>query len=141
MKLSLKRWCGPEYTIGKLYIDGQYFCDTLEDKTRDINRNGRFDGQEKKIQNQTSIPFGKYDVVLYKSPRFRRILPKLLSVPHFEGILIHRGNTPIDTNGCILVGENKTKGTVSNSTYYENKLVKLMKEAVKKGEQITIEIE
>ena len=140
MKLLLKRWCGPEYTIGKLYIDGLYFCDTLEDKTTDLDKSGKFDNGEKKVWGKSSIPFGTYQIVLNTSPRFKRVLPRLLNVPHFTGILIHRGNTVKDTDGCILVGENKVKGKVLNSTPYEIKLVQLMKEAVKKGEKITIEI-
>lgn len=140
MTLLLKRWCGPEYTIGKLYINGTYFCDTLEDKTVDLNKSGKFDDGEKKVWGKSSIPFGTYQIILTVSPRFKRVLPRLLNVPHFSGILIHRGNTAKDTDGCILVGENKVKGKVINSTPYEIKLVQLMKEAVKKGEKITIEI-
>ena len=123
MKLLLKRWCGPEYTIGKLYIDGLYFCDTLEDKTTDLDKSGKFDNGEKKVWGKSSIPFGTYQIVLNTSPRFKRVLPRLLNVPHFTGILIHRGNTVKDTDGCILVGENKVKGKVLNSTPYEIKLV------------------
>ena len=117
---------GPNYTIGKLYIDGEYFCDTLEDTVRD-----------KKIPNKTAIPAGTYKVIVNTSPRFKRLLPRLLDVPGFEGILIHRGNTPEDTSGCILVGENKVKGKVINSTPYEIKLVELLKDE----QDITITIE
>lgn len=117
---------GPDYTIGKLYIDGEYFCDTLEDTVRD-----------KKIPNKTAIPAGTYKVIVNTSPRFKRLLPRLLDVPGFEGILIHRGNTPEDTSGCILVGENKVKGKVINSTPYEIKLVELLKDE----QDITITIE
>lgn len=121
MKLELKRIALKDtYTIGKLYIDGKYFCDTLEDKVRDLSK-------EKKVQNETAIPAGIYKVMIAESPRFKRKLPRLLNVPHFDGILIHRGNTPEDTSGCILVGENKQIGKVINSTFYENKLVNLLK--------------
>ena len=74
------------------------------------------------------------------SPKFKRELPRLLDVPSFEGILIHRGNTAKDSAGCILVGENKAVGKVLNSTPYEERLVKMMKEAIARGEEITIEI-
>lgn len=127
MELLLKRIAlKPTYTIGKLYIDDKYFCDTLEDTVRDVNRNGRFDGDEKKIYGDSAIPFGRYEVVVTYSPKFRRRLPRLINVPHFDGILIHRGNTSADTAGCILVGENKEVGKVLNSTKYEVELTKML---------------
>jgi hypothetical protein len=86
MNLLLKRTALRDtYTIGKLYVDGQYWCDTLEDRVRDLTR-------EKKVPGETAIPAGTYDVVVNVSPKFKRLLPRLLRVPHFEGILIHRGN-------------------------------------------------
>lgn len=126
MKLLLKRIALKEkYTIGKLYIDGEFFSDTLEDPVR-----------EEKIYGQTAIPKGTYKVTITLSPRFRRWLPLLHDVPNFEGVRIHRGNTPEDTHGCILVGQNKIKGQVVNSAYTEIELMKRLK-----GEKdITIEI-
>ena len=107
MKLLLKRiYKGPEYTIGRLYIDGKYFCDTLEDTVRP-------DGM--KIYGKTAIPAGTYKVELVPSYRFQRLMPMLLDVPNFSGILIHNGNTADDTDGCILVGKNKIKGKVIES--------------------------
>lgn len=130
MNIELKRrYLGEVYTIGSLSIDGQYFCDTLEDAVRPI-----------KIYGKTAIPFGTYKIILNESPRFGRVLPRLLNVPKFDGVLIHRGNTAEDTAGCILVGENKVKGKVVNSTPYEIGLVKMMQEAIDRGEKITIEI-
>lgn len=141
MKLKLiRRFFAETYTIGTLFIDGVKFCDTLEDKNRDENRNGKFDGKEVKVMHETAIPFGTYEVVVNKSPRFGRELPRLLAVPHFEGVLIHRGNTDKDTSGCILVGENKAVGKVLNSTSYELELVKRCKAALARREKITIEI-
>lgn len=126
MRLLLKRIALKEkYTIGKLYIDGEYFADTLEDPVR-----------EEKIYGETAIPKGTYKVTITLSPRFRRWLPLLHDVPNFEGVRIHRGNTPEDTHGCILVGQNKIKGQVVNSAYTEIELMKRLK-----GEKdITIEI-
>lgn len=141
MKMLLKRrFLGDNYTIGTLFINGERFCDTLEDKNRDINRNGKFDGKEKKVQGETCIPFGTYKVTLNLSPRFKRPLPRLLDVPNFEGVLIHRGNTAKDTEGCILVGENKVKGKVINSTPYEVELVRRCADAIANKEEITIDI-
>lgn len=126
MKLTLKRiFLGKSYTIGKLYIDGEYFSDTLEDAVRD-----------EKVYGETAIPIGTYKVTITLSSRFRRWLPLLHDVPNFEGVRIHRGNTPEDTHGCILVGQNKIKGQVVNSAHTEIELMKRLK-----GEKdITIEI-
>lgn len=139
MKITVKRiYLGKTYTIGKMYLDGEYFCDTLEDPVRDLNKNGKFDNGEKKIFGQTAIPYGEYKVILNRSPKFKRVLPRLLDVPHFEGILIHRGNSPKDTAGCILVGKNKVKGLVLDSTKTEIELIKRLQE-VKENIQISIE--
>jgi hypothetical protein len=130
IRLLLKRIAlRDDYTIGKLYIDGSYFCDTLEDRVRDL-------AKEAKVPAKTAIPSGTYKVMVNTSPKFKRLLPRLLDVPHFDGILIHRGNTPEDTAGCILVGENKQIGKVLNSTYYEERLVEILKT----DRNITIEI-
>jgi len=127
----------PSYTIGKMYIDGEYFCDTLEDTDRELHQNMPLAEIKKiKIAHQTAIPTGTYKVIVNMSPRFRRLLPRLLDVPCFAGILIHRGNSDRDTSGCILVGENKVVGKVINSTPYEIKLVEMLKDE----SEITIEI-
>ena len=134
MELRLeRRYLKSGYTIGKLYIDGQYFCDTLEDQVRDLTR-------EQKIAGKTAIPAGNYDVVVNISPRFRCKLPRLLNVPGFDGILIHRGNSAADTAGCILVGENKERGKVINSSRYELQLIEILERAQDRGEEITIQI-
>ena len=126
IKLLLKRIALlNKYTIGKLYINGEYFCDTLEDTVRYIDlRTGKG-----KIKGEKAIPYGTYKVILNVSPRFKRILPRLLNVPFFEGILIHSGNTHKDTEGCILVGENKQVGMVLNSKKYEQMLIERLKDA------------
>lgn len=142
MELKVKRLhLKPNYTIGKLFVDGVYFCDTLEDKVVDLDRSGRFEGDETKTPGETAIPYGVYKVEVSMSPRFGRMLPRLLDVPHFEGILIHRGNTAKDTSGCILVGENKQVGAVLNSTPYEIELTKRIAECQERGEDIHIVIE
>lgn len=141
MELLLERkWCKPDYTIGRLFVNDKFFSNTLEDTVRDINKNGTFDCGEFKISGHTAIPYGEYEVIVNYSPKFKRELPRLLNVPHFEGILIHRGNTHKDSSGCILVGENKQKGMVLNSTKYELELTKILKEAINRKEKITIKI-
>lgn len=152
MDLTLKRIALRDtYTIGRLYVNGQKFCDTLEDPVRDLNKNGWFDNGEKKIAGNTAIPYGTYEVTLKViSPRFAASatyasiggkLPRLLNVPHFDGILIHIGNTPKDTEGCILVGENTIVGQVLNSKTTFFKLYPILKAASDKGEKIYITIE
>lgn len=108
------------YTIGKLYIDGQLMCDTLEDKVRDLSK-------EKKVYGQTAIPYGTYKVNWTYSPKFKKYMPLIEDVPQFNGVRIHSGNTAKDTLGCILVGENKQKGMVLNSRATVNKLYPIIK--------------
>lgn len=115
------------YTIGKLYIDGIYFCDTLEDKDRDINHDGDLDDSgEKKVYAETAIPSGIYKVILNWSNRFQRIMPLLLNVVGFEGIRIHSGNTSKNTAGCLLVGKNSIIGQLTKSRDIFNKLFDIL---------------
>ena len=128
MKLKLERiYKAPTYTIGKLYIDGKLFCDTLEDVVR-------ADGV--KVYGETAIPSGTYKVILNVSNRFKRLMPLLLNVPMFEGIRIHEGNTDKDTHGCILVGKNTVKGKVTESKV----TFAAFMEKIKDEKNITIEI-
>lgn len=152
MKLQLKRIAlRPTYTIGRLLIDGERFCDTLEDRVRDTNKDGDLlDEGEGKVYAQTAIPYGTYGVTLnVQSPKYSKrkqyefckgYLPRLLDVPHFEGILIHIGNKPEDSAGCILVGENKVVGGLINSTATFTRLYERLKAAADRGEDIEIEI-
>lgn len=141
MNLTLKRLnLTPNYTEGELYVNGVYFCKTLEDTNRDLNKNGQFDNNEKKVYGETCIPYGKYKVILSYSPKFKRELPEILEVPDFQGIRIHRGNKISDTLGCILCGEKVKNGYLSNSTPYEIKLVELLKQANLRNEESFIEI-
>jgi hypothetical protein len=128
-----KEWQKPTYTIGKFYIDyGEgwiYFCNTLEDTVRP---------EGEKVWGETAIPFGTYKVTWAYSPSFKKQMPLLWGVTGFKGVLIHIGNKPEDTLGCILVGENKIKGQLINSTITFNKLYKIMQDS--KQEEFTIEI-
>lgn len=129
MKLTLKRIAKKKtYTIGKLYIDDVYFCDTIEDVDRGLYQGQNLDLIKKiKIPNKTAIPRGTYKITLnVVSPKYSKKkiyqeicngrVPRLLNVPGYEGVLIHIGNTAEDSAGCILVGENKQVGKVLNST-------------------------
>ena len=117
MEILVKRlYKKSEYTIGKMYIDGVYFCDTVEDTDRGLSQNMKNSTIEaKKIYGKTAIPTGRYSVVLSYSNKFKKTLPLLKDVLGFSGIRIHSGNTAEDSLGCIIVGENKIKGGVINS--------------------------
>ena len=153
MKLTLKRtFKGPQYTIGKLYVNGVYECDTLEDTDRGLNETqSLLEIQSKKVYGQTAIPYGTYKIDMNTvSPKFKDrswaipykgILPRLENVKGFEGVLIHVGNDKDSTSGCLLVGENKVKGKVINSTICFDKLMNLLLKAHSIGEEIIIEIE
>ena len=109
MNILLKRIAKKEtYTIGKLYIDGVYFCDTIEDKDRGLNQTMSInDIKKKKIYGETAIPTGSYSLVIDYSNRFKRRMAHILNVPGYEGIRLHKGNTAKDSLGCIIVGKNK----------------------------------
>lgn len=117
MNILIKRIAKKDnYTIGKLYINGQYFCDTLEDKDRGLKQSDNIITiKAKKIFGKTAIPIGTYNVVLSYSPKFKKILPLVENVKGFSGIRIHQGNTANDTEGCILVGKNNIVGMVTHS--------------------------
>lgn len=107
MELTLHRtFLGTKATHGALYIDGVYECLTLEDVVRDLKQDG-----SGKVQDETAIPAGRYEVIINFSPRFKKQYMRLIDVPFFSGILIHSGNTVADTKGCILVGQQKDSDT------------------------------
>lgn len=103
-------------TIGKLFVDGVFFCYTLEDKVR-----------EKKIKSITAIAKGRYEVVISFSNRFQQLMPLLLNVPEFEGVRIHWGNYSKDTDGCILLGNTKGVNMIGNSKATYAKFMKMLK--------------
>lgn len=141
MELQLRRIARREtYTIGRLYIDGVYFCDTIEDKDRGLSQSLPASvNKAMKKAGATAIPTGKYQVTLkVKSPKFSKkrqydfcggYLPRLLNVPAFEGVLIHIGNTAKDTEGCLLVGRNTKVGKVLESGVTFRALYAKLKEA------------
>ena len=143
MEIRVKRIARKDgYTIGRMSLNDEYFCDTLEDTDRGLNSTMSVDEiLTKKIKAQTAIPTGKYDVILTFSPKFKRVLPLLLNVKGYEFIRIHAGNLPSSTEGCLLVGENKERGKVLNSRATLEKLMPLFFECEKKKEKVTIPIE
>lgn len=147
-----RRWKKSSYTIGILYINGERFCETLEDKDRGL-RQGASMAELKlgKIYGETAIPTGVYKVSIntvsqkYKDVKWYNDLcegrmPRLINVPAFSGVLIHPGNTALDTLGCILVGRNTKVGALTNSRETFKALYEQMAAAKAAGEEITISI-
>lgn len=151
MNIRVTRIYKGDYTIGNLYVDGVWMANTLEDKDRGLNFNMSLSEiQRIKVYGETAIPIGIYKIDMDTiSPKFKDRawakccngkIPRLKGVKGFEGVLIHVGNTPADTLGCILVGYNKIKGQIINSSDTFKRLYAIMKEAYDKQEEITIEI-
>ena len=147
-----RRWKKETYTIGKLYVNGAYFCNTLEDRDRGLKQtDSLYSIKARKLYGETAVPTGTYGINMdFVSPKYSASkwykdlcggkLPRLMEVPGFEGILIHPGNTALDTLGCVLVGKNTKVGQVTDSRDTFKALYKKMKAAHDKGEKITIEI-
>ena len=130
MILTLKRkYFKEEYTIGDLYLNGKWFCNTIEDKDRGLNDAMELKTiQREKIYGVTAIPTGRYKVSITYSSKYKKKMPLLENVKGFYGIRIHSGNTAKDSLGCIIVGENKKKGMVINSRVTYNKLMDILKD-------------
>ena len=152
MRLTVeRRYKCNGYTIGRLHIDGVRFCDTLEDADRGLDSSMSIQKLRRmKVYGETAIPTGTYHIDMNTvSPKFKNrpwakkyggIVPRLLAVPCYSGVLIHVGTDQNSTLGCIIVGENKVKGKVVNSAKTFEKLMDLLIFAKEKKEEITIEI-
>lgn len=153
MRLKLIRtYNNDKYCIGHLYIDGLYFCDTLEDTDRGLVSSMPLKQlQAIKIKTKTAIPTGEYAITLNTvSPKYSKKqffnklckgkMPRLLNVPAYDGILIHTGNSATDTDGCLLVGLNKVKGGLVKSTETFVKLYDVLSKTNAEHEGIYIEI-
>ena len=152
MEILVKRIARkPKYTIGKLYVDGKYVCDTIEDVDRGLSDSMTLNEiKKKKIKHQTAIPKGRYQVTINQvSPKFSQKpfyyknankgrVPRLLNVKGFDVILIHSGVNQDSSSGCLIVGENKVVGKVINSQTTFIKLYKILQTA-KDDIYITIE--
>ena len=151
MELILERIAKRKsYTIGRLYIqrcvddeylagtENQYYCDTLEPTWRDY-AHGAY-----KVKGRSTIPEGRYAVVISWSPKFKQWLPILLGGPVFnkqwQGVRIHAGNTVKDTEGCILVGKNREVGKVLDSRIWLHRLKQKIVEAKDKGESVWLTV-
>lgn len=146
MEIILKREINTaEETLGRMTVPGCAPIYTLEDEYRAV-----------KVKGETRIPCGTYTIkfrtwgahhIQYakKFPRFHRGMLQLQSVPNFEGILIHIGNTDKDTAGCILVGSTFTRSasgkiSIQGSTVAYEKIYPVIAAAISKGEKVTIKI-
>lgn len=141
MELTLKRIARkPTYTIGRMYINGEYFCDTIEDVDRGLKQT---DDLKKisavKVKGETAIPIGRYLVTKTFSTRFKRDMYLLNNVPGFAGVRIHSGNTDKDTEGCLILGKNKAVGKVLESKDTVNAFEKVLDKVTKEEIFITIE--
>ena len=143
MEIIIKRIAKKStYTIGKLYIDNKYFCDTLEDKDKGLKDTMSIEEiLNIKVKHKTAIPTGNYNVDITYSPRFKKQLPIVLNVKGFDGIRYHNGNTDKDSSGCVLLGENKVIGKIINSKVTCDKFNTALTGAKNRKEKITLKIE
>ena len=151
--LVYRKWRKPDYTVGRMAIDGVIVANTMEDVDRGLD-----DGmpewmiKNQKIPNVTAIPTGRYEVDMDTvSPRFSKYpfymevcqgkLPRIKNVKGFTGILLHCGVDHSHSSGCILLGLNKQRGKLTDTKETFEKVYALMKEAHDRGETIYITIE
>jgi hypothetical protein len=126
MRITLVRIANrPTYCIGKLYIDGKWFCDVIEDVDRGLDdAMNEKEILNRKIKGETAIPTGIYQILLTYSPKYKRIMPLINNVKGYSGIRIHSGNTAKDSEGCLIVGKNTKVGMVTDSRNTYNALFK-----------------
>lgn len=153
MQLTLERkYKGDTYTIGKLYVNGILFSDTLEDKDRELSNSMSVDEiKKKKVYGRTAIPSGTYRLTMTYSGKFanrawgrkyKGLVPEILNVKGFKGVRIHPLNKAEDSLGCIGVGKNDRKGWISNATdYYYRLLDNYIMPATHRKEPITLTIQ
>lgn len=144
-----RQWKKDTYTIGRVYVNNVFFCNSLEDKDRGL-KDSMTTAQitKKKVYGETAIPTGTYELKMTYSNRFaskswgniyRGEVPELINVKGFSGIRIHPGNSASDSYGCILVGKNNVKGKVTDSVkYYRSLLDNYILPAVSRKEKITV---
>ncbi len=125
---------GADYTLGKLFADGRYFGEICEDKDRYLENGGQ------KVYGETAIPRGRYRVVLSFSQRFGRVMPEVLGVPQFKGIRFHGGNSPQDTEGCLLLGRNRKAGGVFDCHERNETLILLIENAEEDWRECWLEV-
>lgn len=138
-----RKWRKSNYTISRLYVNGQFFgCNTIEDTDRGLTQDmTETEIRKKKLYGKTAIPSGRYNVVMSMSAKFGKMLPEIQNVKGFSGVRIHSGNSAEDSLGCILPGVNDKVGWVSNSRLWTNKLIDQIRAALARGEKVTLTID
>ena len=148
-----RKYKNETYTIGNLYVDGEWFCNSLEDKDRGLSQTMPLEEiKETKVYGETAIPTGRYEVRMdIVSPKYNGVkwykdnfggrMPRLENVKGFAGILIHSGNTALDSAGCILVGLNKAKGKLVESRATFQKLWNMLEQARKAEKTIYLTVQ
>jgi hypothetical protein len=121
-------------TTGSLFVDNAFECFTLEDRDRKLEDGGV------KVYGRTAIPRGHYKIALDWSPKYGRDMPHILDVPGFQGIRIHSGNKADDTEGCLLVGQERTENYIRNSKLAFDALLMKLNLAWAKGEEAWITV-
>jgi hypothetical protein len=124
-------------TIGMMAIEGVFECYICEDRVREVPG---APVAEWKVPHETAIPQGRYRIERTMSARFGKIMPLLLKVPGYEGIRIHPGNKPEDTEGCLLPGQTKGHDVVGNSREAFHALDAKIAYALENGEEVWIEV-
>ena len=146
-----RRWKKDKYTVGRWYVDGELWFNSLEDRDRDLHSGMSVATiLTRKVYGETAIPRGTYEVALTYSPKFARrawakkyggLVPEVLAVKGFSGVRIHPGNTAADTLGCILPGRNTKVGKVMESTAcYERLMDEVFMPAHQAGQTVTLDI-
>lgn len=148
MEIRIDRaWKKKGYTISRVYLDGVRFgdgrkwCNALEDEDRGLTCDMSVDEVlERKVYGQTAIPTGRYRVTMSWSPKFKKMMPLLNAVKGFTGVRIHSGNSRLDTEGCVLLGENDKVGWISNSRYWTTMMTGIISAAIERGENVYIKV-
>lgn len=125
---------GEWFTPGKMFANGQMFCQTCEDRDRKLEVGGV------KVKGQTAIPRGKYKVIVTFSNRFQRPLPEVLDVPGYTGVRFHGGNKAEDSEGCILIGQVRTDTGIANCRPTVERLIKMIESAEDTGGSVWLEV-
>lgn len=125
-----RKWKKDTYTIGRVFIDGNFFANSMEDRDRGLVKNMPIgEIQRIKVYGETAIPAGEYDVRMTYSPKYRRMMPEIMDVPGWTGVRLHSMNTAKDSEGCIGFGKNDKPGWISNSRAAMREFEKRLKTA------------
>lgn len=143
MEIILERkFLNENSTEGNLYVNGKWFCHTIEDRVR--AKPGEWK-KELKIYGKTAIPYGRYPVLVTWSNAFKRQLTGVFNVPDFEGIRIHNGSSENSSAGCVIVsyksddGPDGKRNRIINEKKAMDDLCKMIQKA-QKTQKIFIEI-